>query len=1071
MTTRPRLVGLLATLLVVAILIGLPVTLLALGANPIPTSPPSLEQIRAAVTTPDDGTLALGAVTVLAWAAWLVLAASILLEAAARLRGARAPRLPGFAMPQLAARQLVGAAALLFVVAPATATFATASPAHAAPATLTATAAVLPAAPAPAATTHSGTARPATASTYLVRPGDTLSGIAHRELGAAGRWRDLVHLNPAVAANPNRIHPGTVLVLPAPPTTAAEHTYTVRAGDTLSGIARRELGDPARYRQIFTASKDTPQPGGGHLSDPDTIDVGQTLTIPATGTPPPGPSAPVPAPAPAPAAPGPTPRPALDQLEAAPSPASTPSPAAATPPTIPSSIAGGSTSSSPESGEPAPHGAWMLAGLTGAGALLAGSLWVALRRRRHAQFRHRRPGRTLAAPPPVLGPVEKTITAVGAVTAPTVEHMDVILRRLAAAAARDGVAMPQLTAVELTDTHLVAHLSAPASLPPPWTGSDDQLHWRIEAATPPEQVGPHVVDQPAPYPLLVTIGLGDQDEVWLLNIEDLHVSITGDPTYGQDFARYLAAEVACNPWSAGVEVACLGVAGELAALNPDRIHVYDPHAEALHPVEELLADAVATIDRAEDVGADVATARARRAGADAWPARLLLADAAAGADALEQLLDLVHAHPGQTATSVVVAGQRPGTPGTVLQVSADGRLRMPQAGLDLVAVGLTSDEAEGCAALLAHADTAGDDAVPVEPGPAEGWRAYTDTAGALREEHTQPRQDQNPDGEDAEPTSSLLAEQDEAYLDVAATTTADLQALAPRVDDRVRQHLEDADPTLDDDVAMWFHDDAALPKLHLLGPVRAATRGKPLTKRKPYMTELLTYIALRPNGATPDEVAEAFTISEDKARTYAMTVRQWLGTNPRTGQPHLPDARKSPAAGGRGVPVYQVVDLLVDIDLFRRLRARGQARGGQAGIADLRTALRLVDGRPFDYPLQREDGGGWAWLLEGDRLDEHMAVAIVDVAHIVTTDALAHGDLPAARLAATTAGLAAPYEEIPRLDLAAVATAEGHHAEAQHIIRDQICNRTDDDGAPPELPTRTEQILKQRKRWAATKAS
>ena len=119
----------------------------------------------------------------------------------------------------------------------------------------------------------------------------------------------------------------------------------------------------------------------------------------------------------------------------------------------------------------------------------------------------------------------------------------------------------------------------------------------------------------------------------------------------------------------------------------------------------------------------------------------------------------------------------------MLQVSADGRLTMPQAGLDLVAVGLTSDEAEGCAALLAHTDTAADTAVPAEPDPTEAWRAYTDTAGALRAEHTQPRQDPDPDDEDAEPASSLLAEQDETYLDVAATTTADLQALAPRVSD------------------------------------------------------------------------------------------------------------------------------------------------------------------------------------------------------------------------------------------------------------------------------------------------
>ena len=310
MKTRARLVGLLATLLIVAILIGLPVTLLALGANPIPTSVPTLEHLRAAVTTPDDGTLALGAITVLAWAAWLVLTASILLEAAARLRGARAPRLPGFSMPQVAARQLVGAAALLFVVAPATATFAGHPSPRRARHPATAPAAPVPAAPAPARpATPARPARPGrpTPRTYVVRPGDTLSGIARRELGAAGRWRDLVDLNPAVAANPDRIHAGTVLLLPAPPA-AAEHTYTVRAGDTLSGIARRELGDPGRYPEIFTASKDTPQPGGGHLSDPDAIDVGQTLTIPATGTPHTQPAAAGPGPhrQPPPRRPGPT---------------------------------------------------------------------------------------------------------------------------------------------------------------------------------------------------------------------------------------------------------------------------------------------------------------------------------------------------------------------------------------------------------------------------------------------------------------------------------------------------------------------------------------------------------------------------------------------------------------------------------------------------------------------------------------------------------------------------------------------------------------------------------------------
>ena len=134
-----------------------------------------------------------------------------------------------------------------------------------------------------------------------------------------------------------------------------------------------------------------------------------------------------------------------------------------------------------------------------------------------------------------------------------------------------------------------------------------------------------------------------------------------------------------------------------------------------------------------------------------------------------------------------------------------------------------------------------------------------------------------------------------------------------------------------------------------------------------------------------------------------------------------------------------------------------------------RAADVLIDGlRRLEY--RGYDSAGVA-ILEGDRIDEHMVCAIVDVAHLVVTHSLAAQDLPAARLAAETAAMAAPYEEIPRLDLAAVAAAEGHHAEAQRIIRDEVCNRTDDEAAPPELPARTEQILRTRKGWTDSKAS
>ena len=54
---------------------------------------------------------------------------------------------------------------------------------------------------------------------------------------------------------------------------AAAQTYTVKAGDTLSGIAKHLLGDANAYHAIFDANKD-------QLTDPDKIKPGQVLKIP-----------------------------------------------------------------------------------------------------------------------------------------------------------------------------------------------------------------------------------------------------------------------------------------------------------------------------------------------------------------------------------------------------------------------------------------------------------------------------------------------------------------------------------------------------------------------------------------------------------------------------------------------------------------------------------------------------------------------------------------------------------------------------------------------------------------------
>ena len=56
-------------------------------------------------------------------------------------------------------------------------------------------------------------------------------------------------------------------------TATASKTYTVKAGDTLSKIAKQHLGDANAYMKIFEANRD-------QLSNPDLIKPGQVLRIP-----------------------------------------------------------------------------------------------------------------------------------------------------------------------------------------------------------------------------------------------------------------------------------------------------------------------------------------------------------------------------------------------------------------------------------------------------------------------------------------------------------------------------------------------------------------------------------------------------------------------------------------------------------------------------------------------------------------------------------------------------------------------------------------------------------------------
>lgn len=125
-------------------------------------------------------------------------------------------------------------------------------------------------------------------SYYVVQPGDTLSAIAQAAYGNAGLWWLIYDGNLTVIANANLIYPGQRLYLPPsgqiPPagtpggqTGQGQGQYTVRSGDTLSGIAQTAYGNGTLWWVIYDANRAT-------IANPHWIYPGQVFTVPPYGT-------------------------------------------------------------------------------------------------------------------------------------------------------------------------------------------------------------------------------------------------------------------------------------------------------------------------------------------------------------------------------------------------------------------------------------------------------------------------------------------------------------------------------------------------------------------------------------------------------------------------------------------------------------------------------------------------------------------------------------------------------------------------------------------------------------------
>ena len=996
-TLTTRLRGLAATLGLVAFVIGVPVLLLAMHAVP------DLATFSwSRLTAPDDGTLLVAVLTVICWIAWAIFTCQVAASIVSQLRGVQTPRLPGLSMPQVASDRLVAAAALLFVAIPSATAF---LPEPKATAASSATAqpddsqlhvnTTASVSPTPADADKTAPA----VERYTVKRGDSLWRIAEDRLGDGTRYVEIVDLNEAVLGRrPDFLLPGTVLRVPVAEAPPAD-SYIVRPGDTLSEIAEDQLGDADAYPSIFKASRSTVQADGAHLTDPELVLPGWKLTIPGE--------------APSRKAPEPThPKPPEQKRQ---------------PTAHPTAIAPPTTSDEPATSNPktTDHGdtvaspSWLIPGLAGTGSILGGALWLTLRAQRRTQLRHRRPGTIIPPPPAELVPVEKSAHATAFLIAPRLDDLDTALRSMPP--------LPRLVTLSLAVDGISVTLREAANLPSPWIGAGTA--WRIALADIPERPA----DSFPPYPLLVSVGQATDDGSFLfLNLEELRtVTVTGDTDRKASFARHLAAELAVNPWSIVTTVDLLGLGSDLASFNLDRVHT--------HPVEDTgfiaqLARDLSSITQPSDP--------------DDFHAAII-ATASRPAPDLDRLAETLQRIPGRASAALVVLEGEPRSSGTHLHLTGDGHLQAAGLGIDVAVAGLSEDEARACATLL---DLTLDKTV-IRVASRSSNTAVSDLSGALTERLTEPRPD-GPAGEE-----SLLPLDALTYADAAATTVEDVETLAPRASPVARDMVDAMDAELDQDLALWESPIPSAAKLTLLGPVSARTTGdtKATAHRRPFYVELLAYLALHPDGVSASKVADAFGLRPERVRVDMSQLRRWLGTNPRTGSPYLPKAESS--RNSDSPALYKLEGVLCDLDLFRRLRTRGQSRGAD-GMGDLIAALRLVTGEPFTE-LRKDH---WSWLLDGDRWDHIMTSAIVDVGHIVTTHALAVDDRDLARWAAQVAYVASPYDEVAQLDMIQAERAHGDDEKADRDLNEKVLNRRDDELPPVDLPRRTSEVIRD-KRW------
>lgn len=636
--------GLTALLVLVTLVIGVPLALIGLQANPLP----GLANIADVIGRPDYGGIFLTSTLMpaIAWLAWAWFTLSLLVEIPAAIRGIQAPRIGALTGAQGFASLLV-AAIIGMGAGPAMA----APTAHAAE-----TVSITQAETSGATQADEADQAPSTAEheRYTVRSGDSLWGIAETRLGDGLKYKQIAELNydrtqpdgRTLTPNNHQLHPGWELLLPTPDQPApATTTYTVQPGDNLSSIAATQLGDPTKITALINANP--------NLTNPDLIHPGDTLTLPTGGMSPsqeaadttetitpaatPEPAekpAPAPEPAPEPATPPATPPAAAEQ----PTTPTTDTEQQATQPTP--AQAPDLTETSADQTDEAESEASPLATAGGIGAFLAAGLLTLLGARRLHQRRRRKAGETTPAPTGDAAAVEAKLREVEDPI--TAESIDQALRYINHWARTGNHELPELFCARATETTLVIYLAEPVELPAPFIAVDeDNTVWQV---TPTEL--PDLDTTPvAPYPGLVTLGQDEHGTHVLTDIEYIGALNVSDKTgRSHEILNALAVELGMSPWSEQLQVSLVGLAAGLPEVaGSGRIRHFDD-VDAL--ITRLRGQAAESRAQLAATGHDsLRQVRADATGHETVPPEIIVLALTPTDEQLDEITDLINELP------------------------------------------------------------------------------------------------------------------------------------------------------------------------------------------------------------------------------------------------------------------------------------------------------------------------------------------------------------------------------------------------------------------------------------------